>query len=178
MFKHRIALLLGALAMAWVSPAIAQTPQGTAAGTLTCQLAPSIGLIIGSQQRMACRFVPNGAYPPEAYVGVMNSLGLDIGITAGGVMAWGVITPNAGPMRGKLAGKYVGASGSIGLRRRRRRQCPGWRLQPLDLPAAAFGRGDCRDQPVARNFGAHACVGTMSAKSLGNASKLIIRGRS
>jgi hypothetical protein len=53
--------------------------------------------------------------PARAYIGVMNSLGLDIGITAGEVMAWGVITPNAGPMRGKLAGKYVGASGSIGL---------------------------------------------------------------
>ena len=115
MLKHRITLVLGALAMAWVSPAIAQAPQGTAAGTLTCQLAPSIGLLIGSQQRMACRFVPNGAYPPEAYLGVMNSLGLDIGITAGGVMAWGVITPNAGPMRGKLAGKYVGASGDVAV---------------------------------------------------------------
>jgi hypothetical protein len=115
MFKNRIALVLGALAIAWVSPAAAQAPQGTAAGALTCQLAPSIGLIFGSQQRMACRFQPNGAYPPEAYLGVMNSIGLDIGITAGGVMAWGVITPNAGPMRGKLAGKYVGASGAIGL---------------------------------------------------------------
>jgi Protein of unknown function (DUF992) len=115
MSRHRIALALGALTIAWISPAAAQAPQGTAAGTLTCQLAPSIGLIFGSQQRMACRFQPNGAYPPEAYVGVMNTLGLDIGITAGGVMAWGVITPNAGPMRGKLAGKYVGASGSVGL---------------------------------------------------------------
>ena len=115
MFKNRIALVLGALAIAWISPAAAQVPQGTAAGALTCQLAPSIGLIFGSQQRMACRFVPNGPFPPEAYLGVMNSIGLDIGITAGGVMAWGVITPNAGPMRGKLAGKYVGASGSVGL---------------------------------------------------------------
>jgi hypothetical protein len=115
MFKHRIAPMVGLLAIAWVSPAIAQTPQGTAAGTLTCKLAPSIGLIFGSQQRMACRFDPSGGYPPDSYVGVMNSLGLDIGITAGGVMAWGVIAPNAGPMRGKLSGKYVGASGSIGL---------------------------------------------------------------
>jgi hypothetical protein len=115
MFKHRIAMVLGALAIAWISPAAAQAPQGTAAGVLSCKLAPSIGLIIGSQQRMACRFVPNGAYPPEAYLGVMNSIGLDIGITAGGAMAWGVITPNAGPMQGKLAGKYVGASGAIGL---------------------------------------------------------------
>jgi hypothetical protein len=115
MFKHRIAPMLGVLAMAWFSPAIAQTAQGTAAGTLTCKLAPSIGLIFGSQQRMACRFDPNGGYPPEAYLGVMNSLGLDIGITAGGVMAWGVIAANAGPMRVKLPCKYVGASGSIGL---------------------------------------------------------------
>jgi hypothetical protein len=113
--KHRIAPGLVALAMAWASPAAAQAPQGTAAGTLSCKLAPSIGLIFGSQQRMACRFVPNGAYPPESYLGVMNSIGLDIGITAGGAMAWGVVTPNAGPTRGKLAGKYVGASGAIGV---------------------------------------------------------------
>jgi len=114
-FKHRIAPGLAALIVVLSAPASAQAPQGTAAGALTCQLAPSIGLIFGSQQRMACRFQPNGAYPPEAYVGVMNTIGLDIGITAGGVMAWGVITPNAGPMRGKLAGKYVGASGSVGV---------------------------------------------------------------
>jgi len=34
------------------------------------QMAPSIGLIFGSRQRMSCRFVPNGSYPPQAYVGV------------------------------------------------------------------------------------------------------------
>jgi len=114
-FMHRIAPGLAALAIGLSAPAVAQAPQGTAAGVLTCQLAPSIGLIFGSQQRMACRFAPNGAYPPEAYVGVMNTIGLDIGITAGGVMAWGVVAPNAGQMRGKLAGKYVGASGSVGV---------------------------------------------------------------
>jgi hypothetical protein len=64
---------------------------------------------------MACRFVPNGPYPPEAYVGVMNTIGLDVGITAGGVMAWGVFAPGEGPLRGKLAGTYVGASGSVGI---------------------------------------------------------------
>jgi hypothetical protein len=54
-------------------------------------MAPSIGLLFGSRQRMACRFVPNGPYPPQAYVGIMNTIGLDVGITAGGVMAWGVL---------------------------------------------------------------------------------------
>jgi hypothetical protein len=64
---------------------------------------------------MACRFQPNGPYPSEAYVGVMNTIGLDVGITAGGAMAWGVLAPTAGPMYGALAGTYVGASGSIGV---------------------------------------------------------------
>jgi hypothetical protein len=114
MFKHPIALLLVAFGVAWEAPAEAQTP-GTSVGGLSCRMAPSIGLIFGSQQRMACRFQPNGPYPPEAYVGVMNTIGLDIGITAGGVMAWGVFAPTAGPMYGGLAGTYVGASGSIGV---------------------------------------------------------------
>jgi Protein of unknown function (DUF992) len=114
MFKSVIATTLG-LAVVSASSAFAQTPPTTSAGTLTCNLAPSIGLIFGSRQRMACRFVPNGAFPPEAYVGVMGNIGLDIGITAGGVMAWGVLAPTAGPMRGKLAGTYVGASGAVGV---------------------------------------------------------------
>ena len=114
MLKSLIALVLFAFAAA-VSPAQAQNPPTTSAGTLTCQMAPSIGLIFGSRQRMACRFAPNGPFPPEAYVGVMGTIGLDIGITAGGVLAWGVLAPTAGPMRGKLAGTYVGASGAVGV---------------------------------------------------------------
>jgi uncharacterized protein DUF992 len=115
MFKHLITLVAVAVAAVFVSPAVAQQPPTTSAGTLTCQMAPSIGLIFGSRQRMACRFQPNGSFPPEAYVGVMGTLGLDVGITAGGVLAWGVLAPTAGPMRGKLAGTYVGASGAVGL---------------------------------------------------------------
>ena len=115
MLKYLIALVLVVFAAAFVSPAVAQQQQGTNVGALTCRLAPSIGLIIGSRQRMACRFQPSGPYPPEAYVGVMGTIGLDVGITAGGVMAWGVFAPTAGPMRGGLAGTYVGASGAIGV---------------------------------------------------------------
>jgi hypothetical protein len=115
MFKHLVALVLVALAAAFVSPAVAQQPPGANVGTLTCKMAPSIGLIFGSRQRMACRFTPNGPNPPEAYVGVMGTIGLDVGITAGGVMAWGVFAPTAGPKRGALAGTYVGASGAIGV---------------------------------------------------------------
>ena len=93
----------------------AQAQQGTKVGTLTCRLSPSIGFIIGSQQRMACRFVSDGPYPPENYLGVFGRIGLDIRITAGGVLGWGVFAPTAGPLRGALAGTYGGASGAIGV---------------------------------------------------------------
>jgi hypothetical protein len=116
MFRHLIALALVALGVAFVSPAVAQQPPGVSVGTLTCRMGPSVGLIFGSRQRMACRFTPNAPNsPPEAYVGVMGTIGLDIGITAGGVLAWGVFAPTAGPHRGALAGTYVGASGAIGV---------------------------------------------------------------
>ena len=108
-------LIVLVLTVLSASLAYAQTAQGTNVGTLTCKLSPSIGLIIGSRQRMACRYQPNGSFPPEAYTGVMGTIGLDIGITAGGVLAWGVFAPTSGPMRGALAGTYVGATGSIGI---------------------------------------------------------------
>jgi hypothetical protein len=116
MFKRLFAIGLVLLApIGALSPATAQPRPNTKVGTLTCKMAPSIGLIFGSRQRMACRFTPDGAGPPEFYVGIMQSVGLDIGITAGGVMAWGVLAPTAGPRHGALAGTYVGASGAIGV---------------------------------------------------------------
>jgi hypothetical protein len=44
---------------------------------------------------------------------VINTIGLDVGFTAGGAMAWAVIATTVGPPRGGLAGIYVGASGSV-----------------------------------------------------------------
>ena len=116
MSRNLMALVLLALSATFVSPASAQNaPGGTSVGRLSCRMAPSVGLIFGSRQRMACRFQPSGPFPPQNYAGVMGTIGLDIGITAGGVMAWGVFAPTAGPALGALAGTYVGASGSIGV---------------------------------------------------------------
>jgi uncharacterized membrane protein len=79
-------------------------------------MAPSIGLIFGSRQRMACRFTPSGGFAPtEAYEGVMGTIGLDIGITAGGAMAWAVFAPTTGPRPGALAGSYAGVSSAVGI---------------------------------------------------------------
>jgi hypothetical protein len=92
-----------------------QPPPGMQVGMLRCNLAPSNGLIVAESQRMSCRFVPSGPYPPQNYSGVMNTVGLELGVTAGGVMAWGVFAPTGGTPIGALAGEYIGASGDISV---------------------------------------------------------------
>jgi hypothetical protein len=82
---------------------------------LTCKLNPSIGFIIAGHQSMECRFVQNAPFPPEAYEGALNTIGIDIGITAGGVLGWAVFAPTVGIPAGSLAGEYIGASGDLGL---------------------------------------------------------------
>jgi len=117
MSKRYFMPLAFAVLVAIASPAVAQTPppSTTKVGTLACTLSPSIGFIIASHQTMSCRFTPSAPLPPEAYSGAMNTVGLDIGITAGGALGWAVFAPTQGPAPGGLAGVYVGASGEVSL---------------------------------------------------------------
>jgi len=84
-------------------------------GTLTCNLAPTVGFIVGGKQRLACRYTPDVAAPGEVYVGSITTVGLDIGVQGGGRMVWGVLAPTSGYVRGALAGNYVGASADVTL---------------------------------------------------------------
>ena len=93
----------------------AQPKTWTQVGMLTCRLNPSIGFVIFGHQSMECRFVQNPPLPPQLYEGALNTVGLDVGITAGGVMGWAVLAPTAGSPPGALAGEYVGATGEVGL---------------------------------------------------------------
>jgi hypothetical protein len=105
-------LLIGiALAAAFAAPASAQSG-GTKVGVLTCKTSTRIGLVLGSHQRMRCSYAPDNGGRPEYYYGYINRLGLDLGITTGGVLAWGVVAPTEGVPHGALAGDYAGASGS------------------------------------------------------------------
>ncbi|MGY2909710.1 DUF992 domain-containing protein [Bradyrhizobium sp. URHC0002] len=93
----------------------AQTPASwTQVGMLSCKLNPSIGFIIFGHQSMECRFTQD-RFPPQAYEGALNTVGIDLGVSAGGVLGWAVFAPTAGPPPGALAGEYVGATGEIGL---------------------------------------------------------------
>jgi Protein of unknown function (DUF992) len=116
MLKYNSTLAAFALVAMLAIPAAAQAPpKWTQAGMLSCRLNPSIGFIIAGHQSMECSFTQNGPYPPQAYEGALNMVGLDIGFTAGGVLGWAVLAPTIGVPAGALAGEYVGASGDIGL---------------------------------------------------------------
>ena len=107
MLRHAIAALAALLVLATTDPAAARIR----AGTLTCDVAPGIGFIIGSRRQVFCNFMPDLPGPPQAYEGLFTRVGLDIGVTGGGVMVWLVFTGTSNPGPGFLAGEYVGASG-------------------------------------------------------------------
>ena len=79
------------------------------AGQLTCDISGGIGLIFGSQRTLNCSFTPAVPGPIEFYAGTLTKLGVDIGITTGGVMVWIVYAPTSRPA-GALSGSYGGAS--------------------------------------------------------------------
>ena len=89
---------------------MAQAPNRTKVGTLTCDISGGIGLIITSHKDVACMFTPSQPGPREVYTGSINKFGLDLGATAGGEMIWAVYAPSTRKF-GALAGHYGGVSG-------------------------------------------------------------------
>ena len=95
------------------SPLFAQSSNWVMVGGLSCSMSPTIGLLVVSEQKLNCTFTPSGPYPPEHYAGTMGTVGIDVGVIGGGLLAWAVYMPTEGPPQGSLAGTYGGASGSI-----------------------------------------------------------------
>jgi hypothetical protein len=113
LFHSVAAALLVAGAVIATTPVAAQG-NTMRAGTLTCRTSGSVGLVVGSRQRLACQFVSDrGAR--QNYTGTIGRLGLDLGVTAGGVLVWAVLASTANIPSGALAGEFVGASGDISV---------------------------------------------------------------
>lgn len=106
-------LAAAGLVLLSVTPAAAQS--GTKVGLLSCNMSPTIGLIVGSHQRIHCRFTPDAGGAAEGYSGSITRIGLDVGFRAGGRMAWAVFAPTSGLHHGALRGNYVGASADASL---------------------------------------------------------------
>jgi hypothetical protein len=114
---RRIAIAAAALAAAMLATGAGPTgaqPRTAQLGTLTCTLSSSIGFVIGSQKNVACVFKGGPAEPEEAYTGTMTTIGVDIGVTGGGVIVWGVFA-QTNRYAGMLAGKYTGATAEVSV---------------------------------------------------------------
>jgi hypothetical protein len=78
------------------------------AGMLTCTVAPGVSYLIGSRKAVDCVFKSVRGYR-ERYSGYITRVGIDVGYTSGGKIAWAVYAP-AKPGPAALAGGYGGAS--------------------------------------------------------------------
>jgi hypothetical protein len=98
-----------ALGILGVSDA-AQAQNDVKVGVLECAVAPGVGLIVGSSRSMDCVFTPSRGRP-ERYKGNVTRVGIDIGFTGRGTLAWGVFAPTTNAYRpGGLVGDYAGVS--------------------------------------------------------------------
>jgi hypothetical protein len=109
---NRIASIAAVAAALVATSSAAQA--ATQIGMLECRTGPRIGLILGSFNKMTCTFRPNVG-PVQRYTATEGRIGVDLGITAGGVLAWAVFAPSNTIAPGALAGTYGGASGDVAI---------------------------------------------------------------
>jgi len=110
---NRTLALAGAtlLAAGLAVPTVAEAQQRpTRVGVLTCNVAPAVGFIVGSRRDLSCVFQPDRRGRREGYVGTFSRVGLDVGVTGRGVLAWTVFAPTRRLSPYQLAGSYSGAS--------------------------------------------------------------------
>lgn len=85
-------------------------------GMLNCNVGPEVGFIVGGRAKLSCRYSPSSpSVPTENYTGEITTVGLDIGATGGGKLAWAVFMPTNGPPHGALTGDYAGVSGQAAV---------------------------------------------------------------
>lgn len=119
--KKTIATIIAAasLAQAFVTAANAADPvatyqepddsDGVKIGMLTCDVGGGVGYVLGSAKNLDCTFSSTRG-KQDHYTGVMRKMGVDLGFTTQGRLAWAVFAPTAGYHRGSLSGLYQGAT--------------------------------------------------------------------
>lgn len=105
--SHHVALALALLVVSGV-PAAAQQSGRVEAGVLTCTVAGGVGFVFGSSKQLTCTL--QSGQRREAYSGVINKFGIDIGVTTTSVITWAVLAPTTDLRPGALAGSYGGVS--------------------------------------------------------------------
>jgi hypothetical protein len=101
-----------------VATSFAQQPQARLrVGTLTCVGQGTLGMILGSRERLNCTYTPSTLAPIRNYAGTITRLGLDIGIRGQSVIIWAVLASSTQLPTDALVGEFVGvaADASLGL---------------------------------------------------------------
>ena len=91
-------------------PLPAAEADGVKVGVLKCKIEGGWGYIIGSSKAIDCVFRPTSYRWRDHYVGSIQKLGADVGLTKGTHLVWAVFAPGR-VRRGSLAGFYFGATG-------------------------------------------------------------------
>jgi hypothetical protein len=113
MNKKFLAASLSGMALLLVAGAADARTSGVKLGVLNCNIAPGVGLIVGSSKNVSCTFT-NRNGRTERYHGSIGKIGLDLGVTGRGRAAWLVFAPgNVG--RSSLSGTYVGGQASASV---------------------------------------------------------------
>jgi hypothetical protein len=114
MISKRITVLIIAAGMICAATGSVAGKTGVNVGVLKCTVDGGIGLIFGSSKDMQCLFAPAGGGPEGLYVGKVNKIGLDIGVTEKSHITWVVFAPGK-VKQSALAGVYVGATAEAAI---------------------------------------------------------------
>ncbi|RAI39080.1 hypothetical protein CH338_10575 [Rhodoplanes elegans] len=113
MSRLKVALLLAGGAVLACTPASAQSLVNV--GTLACQVSPTVGFVLGSNQQAQCIFKPIRGRQ-QVYAGAISRVGVDVGVSQGSPVVWSVWAPPIKRIpRKALAGRYSGASSSLAV---------------------------------------------------------------
>jgi len=107
----KFVIVLAAIIALAALPAQAQSSR-VRVGGLTCNVAPGVGLIVGSNKSMSCTYQSVDGWS-ERYSGNIIIIGADIGVTDSKTIAWAVWAPVNVGGRGALAGGYAGATAEV-----------------------------------------------------------------
>lgn len=115
MNRRLIALAAGVAAIFSFAASPASAQHYERIGTLECRVAPNVSFVVGSMRTAGCNFYPVNSRRMHRYRADISRVGLDLNISAGGVLVWAVHAHNRRLYPGDLRGEYTGASGNIAV---------------------------------------------------------------
>ena len=83
------------------------------AGTLTCEGKGSVGLILGSKEKLVCKLNSTSGKLIQRYDGTITRVGVDLGVRGKSVMIWTVLGSTTELPGEALGGNFAGVSADV-----------------------------------------------------------------